>query len=442
MSHRPAKSSILREYERSRKPSLLGRIFRERSFYVRGASGVRLVTIRPWMQASALGIASLLAFWTAYATVNTVFKNQMLVMKERKLQAVRMEAAAREARLRQQIDALGGKLMLDQKAWLAKVDELRRDYDKLVARQKVLSDFLSQTGLAKPRGKDAQPPAAPASRDGRGSLLPRGSLTSGALERPFQERFAAPFRSAQEAQEPLNILRRRLADMKKRQIALLDLAMARAARRLARVRKIYRKLGLDPVRAAASAKFAPKAIGGPFLPVLARDEGARPLVRRMTRISAILGEAQTLRHEMLARLPVALPMRNFRRISSRFGYRSDPFRHTLALHAGIDFKAAYGAPIHAPAPGVVTYAGWAGSYGRLVKIRHDNGLETRYAHMSAILVRKGQRVRRGTRIGRLGNTGRSTGAHLHYEIRLNGKPMNPERFWKARNDISKIKIEG
>jgi len=407
----------------------MGRIFRERSFYLRGPSGVRHVTIRPWVQIGAVAMAALFSFWTTYATLNTLFKDQLLAMKARKIRQVRQQAAAREARLKQTIDELKHKLMLDQDAWLSRVDELRADFGRLRERQRIMDRFLSERGLARPSGK-----AGAASR--------QGALEETRPSTPFRVRFAAPFRTARQAEEPLNLLRRDLARLERAQIALLDKAARRAGARLARARGIYRRLGLDPLRAAARAPRGASNTGGPFIPVLARDEGAAPLLRRMNRIETILDEVAALQLETRLRLPVTLPLRSYVRITSRFGYRSDPFRHILALHPGIDFKAAYGAPVRATAPGVVTYAGWAGTYGRLVKIRHDNGMETRYAHMSAVLVRTGQRVTRGTQVGRLGNTGRSTGPHLHYEIRIRGTAMDPERIWKARHDISQIETHG
>ncbi|MDH3740325.1 MAG: M23 family metallopeptidase, partial [Hyphomicrobiales bacterium] len=136
--------------------------------------------------------------------------------------------------------------------------------------------------------------------------------------------------------------------------------------------------------------------------------------------------------------PLRMPLARFKRITSKYGMRRDPFRRVMAMHAGIDFKAPYGAPIMATAPGVVIKSGREGAYGNLVEIRHDNGFTTRYAHMSAIKVRSGARVARGTVVGLLGNTGRSTGAHLHYETRRHGKSVNPARFWKAWNALQKI----
>lgn len=436
MSHRPSNTSILREYQRAHRPSLFRRMFRERNLYLRSDFGVRFISIKPWMQVTAIVVFVLFSFWASYATMSAIFKDRMLAEKDhdiiseqqrRKsdLARARADYAAREAALRAKIRELKSKLMLDQDAWLARVEEVRRDYEKLLKRQELLKKYLDKTGLLRmPDGEGAN---ADEHGGGRGDRLTGNFIT----------RFSKPFHAAAEAEKPLALLRAMHDRAAKRQLRLLDMAAEKAGAKLASIRRIYKKLGLDPVRMAARAE--PDAAGGPFIPLIAKDADGKAVIRRMDRIGALLGEFSTLKKQA-ARLPMALPMKNFRRISSRFGYRSDPFRHRLALHAGVDFKAAYGAPILATAPGVVTRAGWTGSYGKLVEIRHDNGLVTRYAHQSRVLVHVGQRVRRGQRIGRLGNTGRSTGPHLHYETRLHGAPVNPERFWKARNDISQIKI--
>jgi len=115
----------------------------------------------------------------------------------------------------------------------------------------------------------------------------------------------------------------------------------------------------------------------------------------------------------------------------RSGVRVDPFLHVPAMHTGIDFRGSYGEPIHATAAGTVTSAGWSGGYGQMVEIDHGNGLATRYGHLSAIDVHVGQPIRIGQVVGRLGSTGRSTGPHLHYETRVDGEAVNPEKFLKA-----------
>jgi len=122
------------------------------------------------------------------------------------------------------------------------------------------------------------------------------------------------------------------------------------------------------------------------------------------------------------------PCRQTCRISSRFGYRKDPFTGQRAFHHGVDLAPGYGASVKASMGGLVTHAGWMGGYGKLVVIKHNNVYSTRYGHLSQILVKKGRYVAQGQNIGKVGNTGRSTGAHLHFEIRENGKPKNPLGF--------------
>jgi len=129
--------------------------------------------------------------------------------------------------------------------------------------------------------------------------------------------------------------------------------------------------------------------------------------------------------------------------TSGYGIRSDPFQGRAARHQGIDLAAAYGTPIYATADGVVTDAGYnSGGYGNLVKIDHGRGIETRYGHMSAILVHSGQKVIRGQQIGRMGSTGRSTGNHLHYEVRIDGRAVNPIPFMKSNDYLLAMQRNG
>ena len=108
------------------------------------------------------------------------------------------------------------------------------------------------------------------------------------------------------------------------------------------------------------------------------------------------------------------------------------------MHAGLDFKGPVGTPILAAAKGKVVLAGFNGGYGNTIEIRHANGLVTRYAHLSGLNVRRGQMVDRGVQIGRMGSTGRSTGSHLHFEVRLNGQAINPRKFLEANPDVLKV----
>jgi murein DD-endopeptidase MepM/ murein hydrolase activator NlpD len=126
--------------------------------------------------------------------------------------------------------------------------------------------------------------------------------------------------------------------------------------------------------------------------------------------------------------PVTLSTIN---LTSGFGVRSDPFRNSAAMHAGIDLAGPIGTPIYATADGVVSRAGWGNGYGNLVQISHGGGMETRYGHMSRILVAANTRVHRGQLIGLMGSTGRSTGSHLHYEVRIDGHAVNPVPYLRS-----------
>ena len=164
------------------------------------------------------------------------------------------------------------------------------------------------------------------------------------------------------------------------------------------------------------------ALGGPFEPVpedMDFDESLEDLEDALKRLENV--------RALSASLPFEAPMSS-RLMSSGFGVRSDPFLRRRALHSGIDYAAARGTPIHTTAPGKVVSAGPSGGYGMMVEIDHGNGIHTRYGHMSKITVSAGQTVAKGERIGTVGSTGRSTGPHLHYEVRRNDRAIDPMRF--------------
>jgi murein DD-endopeptidase MepM/ murein hydrolase activator NlpD len=152
-------------------------------------------------------------------------------------------------------------------------------------------------------------------------------------------------------------------------------------------------------------------------------------------------EESLLRYDYLSNkakgLPLAYPVSD-PNISSRFGQRVDPFNGRRAMHSGVDFRAPTGTPVLATGDGKVTKAGRKGGYGKVVIIQHNNGLVTRYAHLSKITVKVGQDVTMGEPVGKVGSTGRSTGPHLHYEVRSSGKAHDPSRFMSAGRKIKDL----
>ena len=153
--------------------------------------------------------------------------------------------------------------------------------------------------------------------------------------------------------------------------------------------------------------------------------------RRSDRLSVFEAKLlqQKIKKDMLpSRSPVEVGYN-----SSSFGWRSDPFTGKTAFHEGLDFTASIGTPIYAAAGGIVTMAAQTPDYGKIVKIDHGSGIETRYAHTSLILVKVGDIVKQGQLIAKVGTTGRSTGAHLHFEVRLNGAPLDPRKYLKSQS---------
>ncbi len=140
----------------------------------------------------------------------------------------------------------------------------------------------------------------------------------------------------------------------------------------------------------------------------------------------------------VASIPSQKPVDSIQ-LSSSFGMRSDPFTGRARRHAGIDIPGPIGTPIYATADGVAEHAGWMNGYGNLVELNHGRGLETRYGHMSRLAISPGDRVTKGQLIGYMGSTGRSTGSHLHYEVRIAGVPVNPLPFLASSDYMVALK---
>jgi murein DD-endopeptidase MepM/ murein hydrolase activator NlpD len=194
--------------------------------------------------------------------------------------------------------------------------------------------------------------------------------------------------------------------------------------------RMFTSAGLPPDRLLDAVRRGYSGQGGPLNPIAYSTKGEEPGEDEM-RANRILKGLDRMNLYRLAaeKAPFAMPVKGAFRFTSGFGMRWG------RLHAGADFAADHGSPIYATADGVVTHAGWLSGYGRLVKIQHEFGIETRYAHMSRLRVKVGERVSKGQRIGDMGNSGRSTGTHLHYEVRVGGDPVNPMNFIKAARDV-------
>ncbi len=219
-----------------------------------------------------------------------------------------------------------------------------------------------------------------------------------------------------------------LARVEAGQLAFAERLTRLADRKSAAAETAMRRLGLDPQRMLVALDDR-SAMGGPLIAL----SGDGPLDPRFRRLGLSLARMDALQRGLQG-IPQVIPSAGTS-MSSGFGYRTDPFDGSPAFHAGLDFKGPVGAPIFAAARGRVAFVGQRSGYGNCVEIDHGNGLLTRYAHMSGFRAHAGEAVAAGQLIGLIGSTGRSTGPHLHFEVRLNGQPVNPRPFLEVNPNV-------
>jgi murein DD-endopeptidase MepM/ murein hydrolase activator NlpD len=190
------------------------------------------------------------------------------------------------------------------------------------------------------------------------------------------------------------------------------------------------KLGFAPARfdtsSAMGGPYEPLPAGTPVPQANAAPAQADPQFKALFQSWKKLDQLQS----GIVAIPSARPVQSLT-FTSNYGVRTDPFRGGAAMHSGVDIPGAYATPIYATADGIVGRTGWTGGYGNLVEIEHGRGIQTRYGHLSSMLVASGKRVKRGDLIALMGSTGRSTGNHLHYEVRIDGRAVNPSPFLQS-----------
>jgi murein DD-endopeptidase MepM/ murein hydrolase activator NlpD len=211
--------------------------------------------------------------------------------------------------------------------------------------------------------------------------------------------------------------------VERRQVALAQVAEQQLLDRYAATAQQLRQRGIAPSRVSKAGS----AMGGPLVEAnstearadLAADQQFRSLFMTWKKLDRL--------EQGVIAIPSVQPVQKLQ-FTSNFGIRSDPFRGTAAMHAGVDIPGPSGTPIYATADGIVSHAGRQGGYGNMVEINHGKGIATRYGHLSKIIVGDNTRVKRGQLIALMGSTGRSTGPHLHYEVRIDGHAVNPVPF--------------
>ena len=258
-----------------------------------------------------------------------------------------------------------------------------------------------------------------------------GALEDTAAER---DRILADARSALDARDELELELRLSAERNDQIFRQLEEAMAISVEPLD---KMFRSAGMPTDRILEQVRRGYSGEGGPLTPLAMSTRGEEPTPDEL-RANLLLNQMDKLNLYRIAaeRAPFSTPVNlGVVPTTSGFGYRRDPKTGGRRMHKGSDFAGAHGTNVYATADGVVTKAGWSSGYGKLVTIQHAFGIETKYAHNSNIRVKVGQRVSRGDHIADMGNTGRSTGTHLHYEVRVNGKPVNPMIYIKAARNV-------
>ena len=355
---------------------------------------VRFAPVVFWI---VVGTVVILAGWSIATATYLAFRDDVLRTLVAHQAQQQFAYEDRIAELRAKIDRTTSRQLLDQEQFEQKLDELVRRQTLLESRATALSGGVDPiaTGSIHPAAKPLGDPAAPAVRGDHGKQSSIGAV--------------------------LDRLEASLDRVEQRQSLAVNQIEIRYQNKTQQIRSVLAQLGLK-------ADPAPPA-GGPFIPVKLASED-QTFGRALLRVNLMRAEASALGNTLL-KVPLRKPVTGEIDETSPFGVRMDPFAHEAAMHTGIDFRGEIGEPIHATAGGIVTVAGWTGGYGKMIEIDHGNGLATRYGHLSEIDVDIGQAVRTGAVIGKLGSTGRSTGPHLHYETRLNGEAVNPQKFLDA-----------
>jgi murein DD-endopeptidase MepM/ murein hydrolase activator NlpD len=399
---------------------------------------IRIGPIAFWV---VVGTLVIMAAWSLTTATYFAFREDVLTRLVSREAEMQFSYEDRIAELRAQIDRLSSRQLLDQEQYEQKLEQLIRRQATLEQRATALGALPdpAATGSIKSSARNG---AASPQRSPSPKLSPSGDAGQ-YLAAPAREAHldlgSAGYSLASVAggiDATLNRVRVSLDRIEARQRAQLRLLEETYRSRAQRLRGALTELGLGAGKIAAPRGGSEPGLGGPFVAALPlADPGT--FDRQVRNVSVARAQVDQLSRTLM-NIPVRKPVAGESEIVSGFGVRIDPFLARPAMHTGIDFRAEIGDPILATANGTVTVAGWSGGYGRMVEVDHGNGIATRYGHMSEIEVKVGQPVRIGQTLGRVGTTGRSTGPHLHYETRIDGEPVDPQRFLGAGIKLAEV----
>jgi len=369
---------------------------------------IRLGPVAFWI---AVGAVVVMAGWSVTSATYFAFRDDLLkgLMARQAEQQYAYED--RIAELRARIYRTTSRQLLDQEQFEQKLDDLLRRQATLESRAAALVGVVDPptTGSFRSSRPTADSLLAPQARERRSSLEPDSASRNAGKPADIGAK--------------LSRIETSLDRVDRRQAAALAQLQERYEGKARKLRGVLADLGLKLNTPPAAGS------GGPFVPVKLPGEG-NGFERLLARVNIARVQAEQLGRSLVW-VPLRKPVTGEIDVSSTFGVRMDPFLHVAAMHTGIDFRGDAGEAIHATAAGTVTNAGWSGGYGKMVEVDHGNGLATRYGHLSEIDVSGGDTIRIGQVVGRMGSTGRSTGPHLHYETRIDGEAVDPQKFLNA-----------
>jgi murein DD-endopeptidase MepM/ murein hydrolase activator NlpD len=379
----------------------------------------RAVRLRPIVFWLLVALLAGMAAWTMTTATYFAFREDVLTGLIARQTEMQFGYEDRIAELRAQVDRMSSRQLLDQEQYEQKLEQIVRRQSALESRANALNSLGDVTGSIRQLGRGAGEvrPLKPGQANDKGAfrLLPdkhadlRSHLMTGGVGTAIARLNAS------------------LDRVEQQQAATLSMIEDNYEAKARRMRTILSELGVGVLRGAGAEHAT--GMGGPFIPARLPKE-SMAFERHIQRISVARNHVHRLSRALMS-IPLRKPLDGEIDLASGFGVRLDPFSGSPAMHTGIDIHGDVGEAVRATADGTVSAAGWSGGYGRSIDVDHGNGLSTRYAHLSSIDVRVGQGVKTGQIIGRLGTSGRSTGPHLHYETRVRGEALDPQKFLRA-----------
>ena len=415
---------------------VFGQRTKQHTIILASGDNIRHWTIRPWVFGVAACFVAVFAIGYLMATTYLVLRDDLIGATMARQARVQHAYEDRIANLRSQVDRITSRQLLDQQLMEGRMAELFEQQALLNTRHGRLDSLLQNADVvnfvpsripiptARPAPSEAAAPAQKAAIESAEPAQREAAIVIDSAEPVLAFAPAAAATAGNAANEVFEDLLVSLHSMEQQQVERIHNLTSNAFHTADTIDTILRGTGIPAERKSG--------IGGPFVSA----DSPMQFETSLDVLGSALDRLEKAR-DRVRRLPLAHPAPGHA-ISSRFGKRRDPFLGRWAHHAGIDFKTAYGKPIYSSGAGTVSKAGRRGGFGKMVEIDHGDGFTTRYAHLSRIHVKVGQKVEVGTRLGKAGSTGRSTGPHLHYEVRFNGKAVNPARFLRAGEKLQPL----